>query len=313
MSGSGHAGDHDDDAHEEHEEHVNHEAWVIPYADLLTLLMAMFIALFSISNVDAMKFRELAESMNKALRFGSGNSATVIDLGGRGEIFAQPLGDMLEAAVQAAAMAGQAAINPDGRTAALLTLQTMSQAIKDAETKATNELAEVEKMINAEAAKAGFEASLKTTIDDRGLVITVVTDEVVFGSGSAQLGRQGEGILAVVGRALATLENHVLVEGHTDSVPIRTSTYPSNWELSTARAGAVLRFFESSSSLTAGRLQAAGFADTRPIDSNDTEAGRARNRRVEVIVESDAPEIKNRILEEAAQASARLQRPDETP
>lgn len=312
MSSSSGGGDHDDGPHEEHEEHVNHEAWVIPYADLLTLLMAMFIALFSISNVDAQKFRQMADSFNKALRVGSGNSATVIDLGGAGEIFAQPLGEMLQAAVDAAATAAAALANPEGIEAAALTIRTLAQAVEDAETKAGDELKKVEEIINDQAAQSGFSASLRTTIDARGLVITVITDVVVFASGSADLGRGGATILGVVGRALGTVDNRVLVEGHTDNMPIRTAAYPSNWELSTARAGAVLRFFEADAALPTGRMQAAGFADTRPIESNATETGRARNRRVEVIVESDAQQIKNRILEEAAQASTRLQRTDST-
>ncbi len=306
MSSSSDGGDHDE-PHEEHEEHVNHEAWVIPYADLLTLLMAMFIALFAISNVDAEKFRQMADSFNRALRFGSGSSATVIDLGGSGEIFAQPLSEMLRAAVDAAARAAAALDHPEGKDAAVLTIQTLSQAVRDAENQATNELKVLEDYINAEAALSGFAASLHTTIDARGLVITLITDEVVFTSGSAALGHGGMTLLEVVGHALATIENRVLVEGHTDNVPIGTVMYPSNWELSTARAGAVLRFFENFASLPTGRMQAAGFADTRPIDTNDAASGRARNRRVEVIVESDAQQIKNRILEEAAQASVRLQ------
>lgn len=316
MSGDGTSGAaaHDDDDHEEHEEHVNHEAWVIPYADLLTLLMAMFIALFAISNVDLQKFKKLADGFSDALNAGSGNSATVVDLGGSGDkVFATPLNELVQRAVDAAQQGAVAAVDPSSTAAAATKLQNLPQAIKDAESVSQNELQAVQEQITIDAAAAGFSGSLQTKIDERGLVITVVTDEVVFSSGSSDLGSSGAAILAVVGQALANVDNHVLVEGHTDNIPISTPIFPSNWELSSARAGAVVRYFESSSAIIAGRLQAAGFADTQPIEPNATEVGRARNRRVEVIVESDAQQIKNRILEEAAQASARLQRPAETP
>ncbi len=307
MSGDG--GGHHEEEHEEHEEHVNHEAWVIPYADLLTLLMAMFVALFAISNVDLMKFKKLAEGFSDALRAGSGTSATVVDLGGSGDkIFAGPLNALAATVTIAAEIGAKAVLDPSSPEAAATKLQNLPQAVQDAERSGTSELQALEKMVQAQAAAGGMTGNLQTRIDERGLVITVVTDQVVFGSGSSELGSGGAEILDVVGRALATVDNVVLVEGHTDSNPINTAAFPSNWELSGARAGAVLRYFQLHAGLTAGRLQSAGFADTRPIDTNDTEAGRSRNRRVEVIVESDAQRIKERILEEAVQASNRLQR-----
>lgn len=315
MSGDGHGGGgggHDDDEHDEHEEHVNHEAWVIPYADLLTLLMAMFIALFAISTVDLQKFKKLAEGFSEALNGPSVPSAAVVDMGGSGtQVFADPLTSLLRAAVQGATDAAAVATDPSGKEAATVTIKNLPGAVQEAETQATDELRQVQDSINAHATLNGFSANLQTKIDDRGLVITVVTDEVVFGSGSADIGGTGSGILGVVSGALATIDNKVLVEGHTDDIPISTASYPSNWELSSARAGAVVRYFERSAAIPAGRLEAAGLADTQPIDTNDTEAGRARNRRVEVIVQSDAEERKNRILEEAIQASERLQRPDD--
>ncbi len=315
MSSDGHGGGggHDDEEHEEHEEHVNHEAWVIPYADLLTLLMAMFIALFAISNVDLQKFKKLAEGFSDALNAGGGASATVVDLGGSGDkIFASPMNALVADAQAAVQQAAAAEADPSGTAAAQQTLEGIADAVANAEQKGTNELAQVQATINAQAAASGFSANLQTKIDDRGLVITVVTDEVVFGSGSADFGGGGAAILGVVGQALATIDNSVTVEGHTDNIPISTSQFPSNWELSSARAGAVVRYFEAANggALAAGRLTAEGFADTRPIDTNDTDQGRARNRRVEVVVTSDAALEKARILEEAAQASARLSRND---
>ena len=271
MSGDGHGGggggghsDHDEE-HEEHEEHVNHEAWVIPYADLLTLLMAMFIALFAISNVDAQKFKKLAEGFSDALQAGGGSSQTVIDLGGSGEkLFTQPLQQMVDNTGQAMSKAAEAEANPSGEAAAQITLETVGSKVAAAEEAAQDQLEGVQAAINAQAGQAGFGDKLQTVIDERGLVITVVTDEVVFGSGSADIGEGGRGILAVVGQALATVGNQVEVRGHTDDIPISTAQFPSNWELSTARAGAVVRYFESANggTLTAGL--AAASSRTRP-------------------------------------------------
>ncbi|MEZ5266836.1 MAG: flagellar motor protein MotB [Acidimicrobiia bacterium] len=319
MSGDGHGGggggghgDHDEE-HEEHEEHVNHEAWVIPYADLLTLLMAMFIALFAISNVDAQKFKKLAEGFSDALQAGGGNSQTVIDLGGSGDkLFSEPLQQIIDQSGSAMVKAAAAEANPAGEEAAEITIETVGSKVAAAEAAAQDELQAMQDAISQAAAAAGFTGNLQTTIDSRGLVITVVTDEVVFGSGSAEFGDGGRNILGVVGQALAASDNPIRVEGHTDDVPINTAQYPSNWELSTARAGAVVRFFQSANggAIPAGQITAAGFADTKPIAGNDTAEGRARNRRVEVIVESDAGEQRSLILDEVVQASDRLNRND---
>ncbi|MCC6436929.1 MAG: OmpA family protein [Acidimicrobiales bacterium] len=318
MSGDGHGGGgggggHDDDEHEEHEEHVNHEAWVIPYADLLTLLMAMFIALFAISNVDAQKFKKLAEGFSDALNAGGGSSATVVDLGGSGEkLFISPMEAMVSDAAGAMEKAAVAKADPSSEEAAEIALSTVGSAVADAQAAAEAELEGLQEAISSQAAAAGFGGNLETSIDARGLVITVVTDEVVFGSGSAEFGAGGSSILAVVGQALAAVDNEIRVEGHTDDIPISTATFPSNWELSTARAGAVVRFFMSANggAIPTGRLTAAGFADTHPLDTNETEAGRARNRRVEVIVESDINEKRDQILDGVVQASDRLNRND---
>jgi chemotaxis protein MotB len=122
-------------------------------------------------------------------------------------------------------------------------------------------------------------------LEERGLVVTVVTDQVLFDAGSATIKPEGDGVLRVVGSSLATIDNPILIEGHTDSRPISTSQYPSNWELSSGRAGSVARFFESIG-IDRARLRPEGLADLFPVGSNDTAEGRAKNRRVEIVVQS---------------------------
>jgi len=114
-----------------------------------------------------------------------------------------------------------------------------------------------------------------------------VTDQVLFEAGQATLQPDGTAILNLVATALGQIPNRISIEGHTDSRPISTSRFPSNWELSTARATSVLRYLIDVHHLDPARLSAAGFADTRPIDDNSTVAGAERNRRVEVVVLAD--------------------------
>ncbi len=124
----------------------------------------------------------------------------------------------------------------------------------------------------------------KTSIEARGLVIRVLTDDLLFASGQATLESKADGLLSEISQLLNVDETHpISVEGNTDNVPIHSSLYPSNWELSTARASTVVRFLISHG-VSASRLTASGNAEQRPYDSNATAAGRARNRRVEIVM-----------------------------
>ena len=123
--------------------------------------------------------------------------------------------------------------------------------------------------------------------ENRGLVVTIITDQVLFDESSADLQPVGIEILELVAEVLRATPNNISIEGHTDSRPISSGRYPSNWELSTARATSVLRHLTENTGFDPTRLSAAGYADTRPLASNDTPEGAARNRRVEVVVTSD--------------------------
>ena len=120
--------------------------------------------------------------------------------------------------------------------------------------------------------------------NERGVVVTVMTDKMLFASGQADLRPEESGLLkTVAGAAKIVPQNPVRVEGHTDSLPIHTPRFPSNWELSTTRATTVLRYFESCG-VAAGRLEASGYADQRPLGPNDSDENRAKNRRVEIVL-----------------------------
>ena len=279
----------DDELGEEHEEHVNHEAWVIPYADLLTLLMAMFIALFAMSTVDMEKFKELSIGFSEAL--GGGEMDTGVFAGSKGDGIVGDVGN--GARLDPGGSPGAFEQPADAR--AIENLLRAQANLDVAKSEQRQSLEEVKQQIESEAEAKGLVGNLGFRLDERGLVVTVVTDQVLFDSGSATLRGEGGVVLTLVGEALRDLDNAILIEGHTDNRPISTSAFPSNWELSSGRAGAVARYFEGMG-LDRQRLRAVGMADNHPLAGNDTDEGRARNRRVEIVVQSTVVE---QVLEDA--------------
>jgi len=266
---------------EEHEEHVNHEAWVIPYADLLTLLMAMFIALFAISTVNVSKFKDLALGFNQAL--GGGKLASTVFAGSTPQDTSPIPGNGYG---NGPGSGGSLVASDNILTATQLAqLLNATDDLQNAKARQAATLATVQQAIEARARARGYGAEIQTALQSRGLVVTVVTDKVLFNSGSAAILAGGGPLLGLIADALKAVPNPVLIDGYTDSVPISTVQYPSNLELSSARADRVAEYFISSG-LAETRLFPEGLGARDPIMSNATPAGRARNRRVEIIVQS---------------------------
>jgi chemotaxis protein MotB len=147
----------------------------------------------------------------------------------------------------------------------------------------TGQLMAVQRTIDAQMAATGLKGTVTTSVDQRGLAIQIRTDGVLFGSGEATLTPAGVRIITPIAASLKAIPNPIRVEGHTDDLPIATSRFPSNWALSAVRGAAVVQDMQADG-IPASRLQAAGFGDSVPIASNDTAAGRARNRRVAILV-----------------------------
>jgi chemotaxis protein MotB len=259
--------------HEEHEEHVNHEAWVIPYADMLTLLMGLFLVLWALSNQDLAKMREFSQSFGQTVGMSAGAGS-----GGDG---------VLEGSSSATTTLPPPVPPP------LLSPQQVQQATAALEREAASAAAvqgEVARMDSAEAIIAAAAASngvgdaLTFRREQRGLIVSIVSDDVLFDPGSASLRADGLVVLDAVAGGLAALPNLVAIEGHTDSVPIANAAFPSNWELSTDRASVVLRYLMARWGLPPARMVAGGYADQRPVGPNETPDGRARNRRVDIAV-----------------------------
>lgn len=316
MSGGGSRG-RKREHHEEHEEHVNHEAWVIPYADVLTLLMALFLVLWALGDTNEEKTSIAADSFRREL---GGGGPAEFDLGfgnggsdGGGVSILDGIGPAPLAAADDPAPGVQDpgsevpedsgilvglspdAISPDDPRFDPLDDPSLvppedaedgesgsGTGGSDAET--VDPLDEIERAVRDEAVGSGLATAVGFRREARGLVVSIVSDSVLFGEGAAAVQPDGATILGVVAGALADRPNFIIVEGHTDSRPISTAEFPSNWELSTARATSVLRLLSEQLGIENGRLSAAGYADTRPIASADDPGSLARNRRVEIVV-----------------------------
>lgn len=238
------------------EGHGDGERWLLTYADMITLLMALFMVLFSISSVNVSKFKTLKEALQ--------NAFTPKVLSGGGSII--PDGGAEKSAQAAAQQPVPAALASSSSS------PTLEQ----------DEFLRLKHELDAYARRHGFSASIQTMVTARGLVIRLLTDQVLFDSGSAVVKPEADPLLGKISDLVDIDPSHLIsVEGNTDDVPISTSEYPSNWELSTARATAVVRFMIGQG-VAAQRLEASGVAGLHPIASNATEAGRSRNRRVEI-------------------------------
>lgn len=267
--------------HEEHEEHANHEAWVIPYADLLTLLMALFLVLWAIGQTDMAKARAVSAGFAEAL--GIGPTGGAVGGGGAGSSTYAGTGITVP---QAANEVGQAAPNADTRTLAnaqgILDQAKQRQAAIEGE---RQELEQTKQQIQEELDAKGFGDKVEMRVDERGLVV-VATEGLLFASGSAGLESSGTAAIDIIAGPLLGLTQPIRIEGHTDDAPIASATFPSNWELSTARASSVLRYLIGHHAFPTARISAAGYGETRPVGDNATAEGRAANRRVEIVVQA---------------------------
>jgi chemotaxis protein MotB len=254
------------------EEHESEERWLLTYADMITLLMTLFMVLFAISSVNTSKLDALSKSLSEAL---NGKVVT----GGKS---IQQTG-ATESTEKAPPEPPIPAITPTIKMSSPTTSANPSGSPNAAQ-REQEEFSKLKEQIDAYARAHGLEHSLETEVGRHGLVIRLLTDRVLFASGQAQLEPASTGLLTAIAHLLVTEVRHpVVVEGHTDSSPIASSQFPTNWELSTTRATQVVRFLIRQG-VAPQRLQAAGVGAERPIASNKNDTGRSRNRRVEIVL-----------------------------
>ena len=236
----------------------NHERWLITYADMITLLMVFFIVLYALSNIDANKFRALADSLSKAL-------------GGGGIVLTNAGPDVVTGSnASVSGSLGQSSVEK---------LPTTDQ--KDLQEAAN--LAIIKAKVDSYIKAKGLNASVTATIEERGVVISF-KDAILFKLGSADLTPQAKTIVRQIGEVLLPLPNYIRIEGHTDNLPIKTSKFPSNWELSTARATSVVHELIDGLNFPPVRLSAIGYGEYRPKVPNTSEQNRQKNRRVDIVI-----------------------------
>lgn len=246
-----------------HEEEHADERWLVSYADMMTLLMALFLILWSMASVNTSKFEALAASLKDAF------SGKILPGG--------------EAIMKPGSSSDSEQSPPEDPLPAIKAQEKTSATDAKGATKETEELKKLKKDIDAWTQTHGLSKQVETQIARRGLIVRVLTDDVLFDSGSADIKPSADRLLDALAKLLKTqVRNPIQVEGNTDNVPV-SGRYPSNWELSTARATEVVRDMIRRG-VWAGRLGATGYASEHPIASNRTATGRKRNRRVEIVV-----------------------------
>jgi chemotaxis protein MotB len=256
-----------------HEEHENHERWLVSGYDMMTLLFAVFVVLFAISSTNVSKVKLLEQSLQDAF------SGPVLS-GGKNMMRTGATSDGTD---QAAPAPPLPSLSPAQAVAAAMSPENAEEAAKQAQAEERG-FQDLKKRIDKLAKEAGLAQKMSTTVTPDGLKIRLVTDGVLFDSGSAVVKSGGRPTLSEIGRIIDQEGTHpVQVEGHTDDQPINTSQYPSNWQLSGARAAAVVQQLNGAG-VSGKRMSLAGYAAEHPVAGNATPAGRAQNRRVEIIL-----------------------------
>jgi len=244
----------------QHEKEPNHERWLVSYADFITLLFAVFVTLYAMSQTDKKKAEEVLSSMRESFGYSTtsaGAKPTVID-------------------------SGAMSIVPS--------IHKMTQAPRRGRSRGSEQDFRATKAsIEAYLMKMGAQSKVSISVTQRGLVVSL-KEAGFFDSGSATLKQSSFSLLNDVVTSLASYSNSVRVEGHTDNIPISSASFPSNWELSTARATNVLQYLTKQEDFDPARISAAGYGEYRPVADNGDEEGRGKNRRVDIVLLSEQSE-----------------------
>ncbi len=259
-----------------HEDHVNHEAWAIPYGDLITLLLAFFVVMYATSSLNEGKYRVLSYSIAAAFH-NTPRAIAPVQIGQPEEGSASYDGtlqalprDTLHNRMQQGSLIPVPFPAPGAQAGSTNSAPDPMDAIQEELHDSLKEL------------EANGDVRIRRGKD--GIEIAIGSD-LLFASGSATLSSSSEEVLRSLAQILAAQPNGIVVEGHTDNIPIRNQRFPSNWELSAGRAGRVLRLF-SETGVDGTRMSMRAYGEQRPEVSNTTPEGRAQNRRVVVIVQN---------------------------
>jgi len=266
------------------EEHENHERWLVSYADFITLLFAFFVVMYAISSVNEGKYRVLSDSLNNAFSNVTGQvgAQPILVTQGSPPLMPKPVG------------------KPD-------------KVVEQKKTEQRQKMKNVAKDIMDALQPLVAQGKVRLLETSRGVTIEI-NDSVLFPAGQAKLQPASISAMRIIADVLARADFPITIEGHTDNIPINTAQFPSNWELSALRATTVLRLFNDAG-VGAERLTAIGYGETRPLETNTTVEGRARNRRVSILIDSNRPEEPTELKEQqpAEPAPAVVVAPAATP
>ena len=265
------------------EEHENHERWLVTYADMVTLLMVLFIVMFAMSQVDQKKFNALKEG----LAAGFGQSTSIQDgsssiLDQPGEAAAEPI------APQRFAVEVQQ-VKTSNTAGGESTAQGQAQAhYADAKAEVDRLKALLERL-NAALRKHHLEDDVQASIDDRGLVLSLVSRHVVFEPNLASLSTRGREVVDTLAPVLRDIPDPLQIDGHTNQVKVKPKFYPTDWELSAARAVTVLRHLNEEDGVPAARMTASAFGHEKPLVDPSKPGSQRVNKRVDIVILSTLP------------------------
>jgi chemotaxis protein MotB len=243
------------------EPHVNHERWLVSYADFITLLFAVFVVLYAMGQSDKKKVEEVMQSIQSSFGMATaGATAPKINVISSQAITVIP------------SLKPEIKVNPMGRT--------RSGSKTRAEER---DFRQIKSAVEAYLVKQGAQSKVTLEITRRGLIVSL-KEAGFFNSGQATIKPEAYELINTIAEVMCQYNNPLRLEGHTDNVPISTAQFPSNWELSTARATNGLKYLLKNFDVDANKISATGYAEFRPLTDNTTPEGRARNRRVDLVM-----------------------------
>ena len=258
--------------------HVNNERWLVSYADFITLLFAFFVVMYSISQVNQSKYRVLSETFIQAFNQSSDSKANPVP-----QEKTTPSNDPI-----APIDLGKTATNDNAHVPSVTAIEDTAtpdmnaQSNTTAKTQTSDELTQISDLVNEKFSQLINDQMIKVSSNELWLQIEL-NDSILFSSGGVETSAQAQTIFTEIANILKNYKNPIQIEGFTDNVPIRNGRFPTNWELSSARATEIVKFL-ATKGVAPERLSAVGYGEFQPQASNDTEAGRAQNRRVAVMV-----------------------------
>ena len=262
------------------EEKAGIPAWVVTFADLMSLLMCFFVLLLSFSEIDAQKFKQIAGELSKA--FGVQREVPVLEV----PMGTSPIFDQFSPAPPEPTVVNEVKQTTTDEQPELETLKSPTDVA--VESAIQEELEKTLEQVRS-VLETAIEDGRVNLIQDNHRIIVRVEEKGAFPSGSADLTWEFEGLLLEMADILVQIPGKLTIEGHTDDVPIRTQRFYSNWDLSAARAAAVANALLAEGNLKPARLAVTGLAYTEPRVPNTSSENRAKNRRVEIIIDLSGP------------------------